>query len=523
MGKTAKAYFLLLYMFAFLPLYPYFREAKVTAIISIAAYLLYVGATFLEREENLTKLLLVPAGGVIIISLLTKQALLFVPLSLFPFLIRKFEENEEDTNINLVVGGIAIGAVACFLANNSAGTLQEELVMSMPYVFAIIAGIIYSKTADGGIVSMETVMELSEQIDEQDQYIQSLESKIRDMKGDSTAKYLAVILGLNFKSFDYIDNIHTIVRTLNEATNAIFTGYYEFNPEYGKFDYKYGTGESKLFIKQAIPAGFGVVGKVFNTKQYVYVKDILSTAKDEYTEKLYNGVDCILTVPIMVHNRIAGAVTLGMPTIDSQKKELDIVNLCCIVAERAGTEFEKMEEHEETEKKSITDKLTGMYNRLYFDTKVKEEFENAMLEQSNIAFLEIDLDFFKQMNDTHGHDFGDKVLKTASEVFRKSIRSSDYAFRTGGDEFAILLMGADADAAYRVAKNIRLAYAKKVEELHLYAKKDGKDVKSSFSMGIAVYPDKSIRSAEELIKKADNAVYYTKQHGKNNITIAKVK
>ena len=278
MGKTAKTYFLLLYMFAFLPLYPYFREAKVTAIISIVAYLLYVGATFLEREKNLTKLLLVPAGGVIIISLLTKQALLFVPLSLFPFLIRKFEENEEDTNINLVVSGIAIGAVACFLANNSAGTLQEELVMSMPYVFAIVAGIIYSKTTDGGIVSMETVMELSEQIDEQDQYIQSLENKIRDMKGDSTAKYLAVILGLNFKSFDYIDNIHTIVRTLNEATNAIFTGYYEFDPEDGKFDYKYGTGESKLFIKQAIPAGFGVVGKVFDTKQYVYVKDILSTA-----------------------------------------------------------------------------------------------------------------------------------------------------------------------------------------------------------------------------------------------------
>ena len=207
-------------------------------------------------------------------------------------------------------------------------------------------------------------------------------------------------------------------------------------------------------------------------------------------------MDSILAIPIVVNGAVKAVVSVGLPKL-SKKKEMDIINLCCIVANKVSLEFVKMEQHVATEKKSITDKLTGLYNRQFFDAKIKDELNNAKLENRKLAYVEIDLDFFKQMNDTHGHEFGDMVLKTAADIFKKNIRNSDYAFRQGGDEFSLLLLGVDSPKAYDIVKHIKIEYAKKVEELHLYAKKDGVDVKSSFSIGIAVYPHPKVEDAKD--------------------------
>ncbi len=160
-------------------------------------------------------------------------------------------------------------------------------------------------------------------------------------------------------------------------------------------------------------------------------------------------------------------------------------------------------------KKANTDFLTGLYNHGYFQQKFKELFLN--FEEKQISLLFVDIDNFKLVNDTYGHDIGDKVLKELAKVFRTAIRDNDILARYGGEEFAIILPETNS----KIAKNIANRLLAKVREHTIVTKAVPLNI--TVSIGIAT-KTKDTLTPKDMIVAADRALYYAKNTGKNRFS-----
>jgi diguanylate cyclase (GGDEF)-like protein len=160
-----------------------------------------------------------------------------------------------------------------------------------------------------------------------------------------------------------------------------------------------------------------------------------------------------------------------------------------------------------------TDALTGLANRRLLDERLDDDLEHARRLGTNLSFVLADLDNFKQINDRHGHQTGDAVLRAVATVFAESVRELDLAARFGGEELALVLPGTQLAGARRLAERVR----KGIEELCVPAA-NGEVVRVTASFGAAAYP--SYGSADALVAAADRALYEAKQHGKNAVETA---
>src|ERR1039458_8718199 len=115
---------------------------------------------------------------------------------------------------------------------------------------------------------------------------------------------------------------------------------------------------------------------------------------------------------------------------------------------------------------AATDSLTALYNRRFFDDFFEKELNRAVRYSHRLALVVFDLHRFKEVNDRYGHPQGDLLLQMAASTLRKSLRTSDYAFRIGGDEFALLLPQSDPEQAGALSRRLRAAYAAAIEPLH---------------------------------------------------------
>src|SRR6202171_2204367 len=163
-------------------------------------------------------------------------------------------------------------------------------------------------------------------------------------------------------------------------------------------------------------------------------------------------------------------------------------------------------EYEELKKLQInaaTDPLTGLYNRRFFDDYFEKELNRSHRYSHHLALVVFDLHRFKEVNDRYGHPQGDILLQMAANTLRKSMRTSDYAFRIGGDEFALLLPQSDTEQATAMSRRLRAAYAATIEPLRL-------GVSLELDYGLAVYPDDG-ELQEILIRGADERLYQLKK------------
>jgi len=194
----------------------------------------------------------------------------------------------------------------------------------------------------------------------------------------------------------------------------------------------------------------------------------------------------------------------------------DNVRLLTVIAQQVGMAMENADLYSEMHELAITDNLTGAYNRTYFHTIIKAELINAEKDCYEIAVAMLDIDNFKRVNDTYGHLFGDKVLKSIAALINKSIRSDDVMARFGGEEFIILFPHTSLTEAYEIVEELR----KKI------ASTDIKDntvcVSISASFGIASFPQNS-SNIMELLKNADDALYDAKNSGRNCVKVFKSK
>lgn len=159
------------------------------------------------------------------------------------------------------------------------------------------------------------------------------------------------------------------------------------------------------------------------------------------------------------------------------------------------------------------DALTGLYNRRKFDTILEEVILAREKILTPIALLIIDIDFFKKVNDTYGHQTGDEVITWVASILQKSIRSSDYIARYGGEEFSAILPNTTQEDAYCVAQKIR----QKIEEM-VFNTSSTKE-KVSLTASIGLYGTTTLISSDRLIKYADDALYRAKHSGRNRVEV----
>ena len=162
-------------------------------------------------------------------------------------------------------------------------------------------------------------------------------------------------------------------------------------------------------------------------------------------------------------------------------------------------------EYEDLKKLQInaaTDALTGLYNRRLFEEYFAKELNRAKRHGQHVALVIMDLHCFKMVNDRHGHLQGDHVLQLAASTLRKTLRTSDYAFRIGGDEFALLLPHADPAQAAILGRRVRANYAAAIEPLKL-------EIPLALDFGVAVFPSDG-ETKEALIRLADERLYELK-------------
>lgn len=168
--------------------------------------------------------------------------------------------------------------------------------------------------------------------------------------------------------------------------------------------------------------------------------------------------------------------------------------------------------YSQTKHMSVTDPLTGLFNRRHFESCLDREFSRAKRYKNDLSFAIIDIDFFKQVNDTYGHSCGDYILKETAYLITNNFRLSDMVFRYGGEEFVVILTETPKENALIPLERLRKAFE------NADFKFNGKKIKITISSGISAINDK-VSTAWDLFDEADKALYCAKENGRNQIKL----
>lgn len=229
-----------------------------------------------------------------------------------------------------------------------------------------------------------------------------------------------------------------------------------------------------------------------------------------------SGIATVAMIPLIFRGNLIGSINLGSD--DAQRftrdhasdflAHLGVIGSFCI---ENGLNRARLL------RSGFTDVLTGWHNRRYLQVRLKEELARACRDGSNLVCLMLDIDHFKQVNDTWGHAAGDAVLQELAQRVEAQVRASDVAARYGGEEFVVLLPNTDDEAGARLAERIRAAVSATLIELP-----GGESVRITASIGIAgIAPDKDETDlktiGDSLIARADVALYSAKTAGRNKV------
>jgi diguanylate cyclase (GGDEF)-like protein len=178
----------------------------------------------------------------------------------------------------------------------------------------------------------------------------------------------------------------------------------------------------------------------------------------------------------------------------------------------AGLAIERLRIIEQAKTLATHDGLTGLINHREFQALLKDEISRALRYGDPVSLVLCDIDFFKKINDTFGHPFGDTVLKGVAGKLKENLRDGvDAVARYGGEEFALILVKTDAQKAVETVERIR----QEIEKFFFKSPK-GEDIRVTMSFGIAVYLQHA-KQIEVLIQKADKALYRAKENGRNRV------
>jgi diguanylate cyclase (GGDEF)-like protein len=216
----------------------------------------------------------------------------------------------------------------------------------------------------------------------------------------------------------------------------------------------------------------------------------------------------VAIVPLAKDGRLLGALVLeavevrGLTTEESRP-------LTVLGAIVAGS-LELVWQFAEVDKRSRTDPLTGLWNRHHFGEQLQRCLDEADRFGQPVSLVLVDIDHFKRVNDTWGHQAGDSVLKQLTRILQDGVRSVDICVRYGGEEVAMLLTKTDSEHAVEVAQRLR-----KRIEAHTF-RHGGAEIAVTASFGVATYPE-TVKVRDQLFPASDKALYIAKHEGRNRV------
>jgi diguanylate cyclase (GGDEF)-like protein len=215
-------------------------------------------------------------------------------------------------------------------------------------------------------------------------------------------------------------------------------------------------------------------------------------------------------MPLIANGELLGALHL----VDGAGMSAELQQRMGVFGEQVALAVANLQLRETLRNQSTRDPLTGLFNRRYCEETLTRELARAQRETAPLSVLMLDVDHFKKVNDTYGHETGDVVLKEIAAVLQKQTRRSDVAGRLGGEELLVLMPNADRDCATKKAEALRASVAELAIRAH------GRPIERvTVSIGVATFPEHG-KSADELTRAADAALYRAKHEGRDRVCLA---
>lgn len=275
--------------------------------------------------------------------------------------------------------------------------------------------------------------------------------------------------------------------------------------EVGELFFAEAVGEKGEKVKGIkLKTGQGVAGWVAEKGEPVIVHDASSDPRffdgvDKISNFVTRNIGC---VPLRTKDRILGSIEVINK--NSGSFDSDDMLILTALANQVAVAIENARLYEE----SIVDGLTGLYQRKYFELRLEEELKRSQKYKHPLNLVMIDIDYFKRVNDEHGHLMGDAVLKEVASVFKKSIRLEDVVARYGGEEFVLIMPHTSVENMRKTGERLRA----EIEEMEISG------IRITISVGIGHFDGKEMDfNHRDLINRADRALYLAKKRGRNRV------
>lgn len=418
-------------------------------------------------------------------------------------------------------GGLATGVVLAFL-NLVLMLAQHTMQEQLPHVLTVILLLFYMFHLTGFMDSIE------EKENRNRLRAEELDTGTNEYR-DSIAKLkLSIDAGRgivqNYKSLNNIAQKLTSALERQVVVDLLASGVRQIiGKESVKFALLLYNEDSGLFVPAAEEKNSEIIMKggvkiykkdpfdewIIANKFTLFLKDINDDFRFKDLKKELFMFRSMIAIPLIENKKIIGILKFFSAEPDAFDKEdarlLNYLGDLCTTAAQNSILYQK------TKDLAIRDGLTGLFLRKYFVERLDEEVRRAKETGTALSFLLIDIDHFKDCNDTHGHMFGDKVLRILGEFLKDNLRDVDIIGRYGGEEFAVILPNTAMNGSKFVAERLRENFSKLIIKVN-----DSEGVKLTLSVG-GIEFEKSIKLME-LINKADKALYYSKENGRNKVT-----
>lgn len=260
------------------------------------------------------------------------------------------------------------------------------------------------------------------------------------------------------------------------------------------------------------PRKNGLTYSVAHSGETIIVEDMKT--HPVYQDAPLDWGGSIIGIPLKIGKNVVGVMNLSRSTTGTfSTSELRLLSL---LADQAAVAIANASLHRMVSEKAYSDTVTGLPNRRALDERLDAEVKKAWRTGGNFAVVMMDLDGFKKVNDTYGHDFGDQVLRASFNAISVSVRATDFLARYGGDELTLILSQSDLPAAILVTEKI-------VENIRKFSisTPDEQRLQLGISGGIAIYPIHG-KNASDLLRAADSALYDAKKHHRGTFVPARL-